>query len=294
MEVGSVRMTSRFVVFSGAGDDNVHIDDHDAGPESSGQTSDDRDRAAANRDETSDVRDTAADARDNRAEARDRAAANRDETSDAGDNRAEARDRAVGKLDAGAASDRKRALGDRKRALGDRWGAASDREAASSDRVVAAGERVVSAIDGLTRAHRRDAGIVELERDLARAKRARQPFVLAFVDVDGLKTTNDSLGHAAGDQLLRQIVDTIRAHLRSYDLIVRFGGDEFVCGLLDPTMEAVADRFSLVNAELAATQQASVSVGLAELEPDDSLADLIARSDDALYANRRQRRSALG
>lgn len=159
---------------------------------------------------------------------------------------------------------------------------------------MAAGERAISSIDGLTRAHRRDAGIVELERDSARAKRAGEPFVLAFVDVDDLKATNDSLGHAAGDQLLRQIVATIRANLRSYDLIVRFGGDEFVCGLLDLTMEAVADRFSLVNAELAATQQASVTVGLAELEPDDSLADLIARADDALYANRQQRRSALG
>jgi diguanylate cyclase (GGDEF)-like protein len=262
------------------GDDNVHIDDRDAGPESSGQTSDDRDRTADNRDQTSEVRDTAAEARDGRAEARDRA---------------------VGKLDAGAASDRAGGLEDRRRALGDRQGAASDRahaaadrEAASSDRVVAAGERAVSSIDGLTRAHRRDAGIVELERDSARAKRAGQPFVLAFVDVDGLKATNDSLGHAAGDQLLRQIVDTIRANLRSYDLIVRFGGDEFVCGLLDLTMEEVAVRFSLVNAELAATQQASVTMGLAELEPDDSLADLIARADDALYANRQQRRSALG
>jgi diguanylate cyclase (GGDEF)-like protein len=276
------------------GDDNVHIDDRDADPESSGQTSDDRDRTADNRDQTSEVRDTAADARDHRAEARDG-------RTEARDGRAEARDRAVGKLDPGAVSDRAGGLEDRRRALGDRQGAASDRahaaadrEAASSDRVVAAGERAISSIDGLTRAHRRDAGIVELERDSARAKRAGEPFVLAFVDVDDLKATNDSLGHAAGDQLLRQIVATIRANLRSYDLIVRFGGDEFVCGLLDLTMEAVADRFSLVNAELAATQQASVTVGLAELEPDDSLADLIARADDALYANRQQRRSALG
>ena len=274
--------------------DNVYIDDHDEGPESSGQTSDDRDRTADDRDQTSEVRDTAADARDNRAEARDG-------RTEARDGRAEARDRAVGKLDPGAVSDRAGGLEDRRRALGDRQGAASDRahaaadrEAASSDRVVAAGERAISSIDGLTRAHRRDAGIVELERDSARAKRAGQPFVLVFVDVDGLKATNDSLGHAAGDQLLRQIVHTIRTHLRSYDLIVRFGGDEFVCGLLDLTMEAVADRFSLVNAELAATQQASVTVGLAKLEPADSLADLIARADDALYANRQQRRSAVG
>ena len=64
---------------------------------------------------------------------------------------------------------------------------------------------------------------------MARAKRTQRSFVLAFIDVDGLKTTNDSLGHAAGDELLRRVVDTVRDHLRSYDLIVRFGGDEFLC-----------------------------------------------------------------
>ena len=48
-------------------------------------------------------------------------------------------------------------------------------------------------------AHRRDAGMVELEREMARAKRLKQAFTLAFVDVDDLKNTNDSLGHVAGD-----------------------------------------------------------------------------------------------
>ena len=51
---------------------------------------------------------------------------------------------------------------------------------------------------------------MELEREIARAKRTTQPFVLAFIDIDGLKATNDSFGHAAGDQLLRLDVDTIR------------------------------------------------------------------------------------
>jgi diguanylate cyclase (GGDEF)-like protein len=254
----------------------------DAGPETPGQISDDRDRVGDDRDQTSV-------ARDNRAVARDDRAVARDDRAEARDDRAEARDETVRE---GAASDRAQALRDRWGAASDRKHAAADRKAASSDRVVSAGERAVSSIDGLTGAHRRDAGIVELERETARAKRTGQPFVLGFVDVDGLKATNDSLGHAAGDQLLRQIVDTIRANLRFYDLIVRFGGDEFLCGLLDLKMKEAAKRFLLVNADLAETQQASVTVGLAELKGDDSLKDLIMRADEALYRDRQQRPSA--
>lgn len=58
------------------------------------------------------------------------------------------------------------------------------------------------------------------------------------------------------------------------------------------TMADAAKRFSLVNADLAATQHASVTVGLAELETDDALEDLLARADDALYNERQHRRSA--
>lgn len=194
-------------------------------------------------------------------------------------------------MDGEAASDRAEALQDRRGAASDRAHAAADREAASSDRVVSAGERAISSIDGLTRAHRRDAGCVELEREIARAKRTGHPFALAFVDVDGLKATNDSLGHAAGDRLLRYVTDTIRAHFRSYDLIVRFGGDEFVCGLLDLKMDDAAKRFVLVNADLAEAKKASITVGLAQLRDEDRLEDLIRRADEAFYRARQQRPS---
>jgi len=109
---------------------------------------------------------------------------------------------------------------------------------------------------------------VELKREIARAKRTDESLALAFVDVDDLKETNDSLGHAAGDQLLSETAHSIRAHLRSYDLTIRYGGDE--------------------NADLTATRQASVTVGLAELEAEDALEDLVARADEAMYRERQQ------
>ena len=241
--------------------------------ETPGGTSADRDRLADARDRASEARGVAAEARDSRAARRD--------------DRAAARERSgVEGLDAGAASDRAEARRDRRGAAGDRAGADADRQAASADRVVSAEDRAVSSIDGLTGVHRRDSGTVELERESARAKRTGHPFVLAFIDVDGLKAKNDSFGHGAGDHLLRLTADTIRANLRSYDLIVRFGGDEFVCGLTDVKIEEAARRFAQVNTTLEETEQASVTVGFAELAGDESLEDVIARANEALHRQR--------
>ena len=262
------------------GDDHARTaGDHNEGPETPALTGDDRDMTAEDRDMTADAHDRASEARDERAEARDE--------------RAEARDQDVTRFDAEAASDRAGAKRDRRGASGDRSHASHDREAASTDRVISAKERKASSIDQLTGAYRRDTGLVELERELLRAKRTKQPFVLAFVDVDNFKATNDSLGHVAGDQLLRHIVDTMRAHLRSYDLIVRFGGDEFLCALSDLSVAQASRRFLLVRSDLARVEHASVTVGLAELRSDDSLEDLISRADAALYRKREPRRSIL-
>jgi diguanylate cyclase (GGDEF)-like protein len=248
----------------------------------------------AETDEAAEDRDRTAEDRDRRAEEHDRASAARDERADARDERAEAREGAAAGADRGAAADRAGALRDRQGGAGDRTQAADDREAARTDRSAAARERAASSIDELTRAYRREAGMVELERELARAKRTKGSFALAFVDVDDLKATNDSRGHAAGDLLLRAVADTIRAHLRSYDLMVRLGGDEFLCALPDVTSAEAAKRFALVNAELAATHEASVTVGLTALEADEALDELIARADKAMYEIRRQARSAPG
>jgi diguanylate cyclase (GGDEF)-like protein len=106
--------------------------------------------------------------------------------------------------------------------------------------------------------------------------------VLAFADVDELKAHNDRQGHAAGDQLLLTVVEAIRSKLRSYDPIVRFGGDEFVCALTDADINDARHRFTEIDAALA-EQAASISVGFAELHPNDTLDQLIERGDHSLY-----------
>jgi diguanylate cyclase (GGDEF)-like protein len=243
---------------------------------------------ADDRNQNASDRDLTAEDRDQISAAYDRASETRDERADARDRRADARDEVAPSVDQGAVSDRAGAWRDRRGAAGDRRHAADDREAASTDRLLSARDRAASSIDDLTGAHRRDAGMLELAREVIRAKRTEEPLVVAFVDVDGLKVTNDTQGHAAGDRLLGRVVDAIRSHLRGYDLIVRYGGDEFVCALVDVSIESAAERFLRVNEELG-SERASISVGLAELSERDSLDDLIARADAALRRQREHR-----
>ena len=90
-------------------------------------------------------------------------------------------------------------------------------------------ELATAAIDEMTDALRRGVGLVALQREMDRTRRTREQLIVAFVDVDGLKTVNDRDGHAAGDALLRTVVSLVTEEFRSYDLMLRFGGDEFVC-----------------------------------------------------------------
>lgn len=279
-----------------------------------------RDEAGVQRDEAGVQRDHVADQRDQAAEHRDYAAELRDEASE----RSEASARmgvATGPLDRRslarreAASDRRRASQDRRAAARERVQAESDRgtaladrgagaierthaeldrDTAQSDRGASARERADSSRDDLTGAYHRGAGFVELEREIARARRAEQPLVLAFIDVDGLKLVNDSFGHAAGDRLLVEVVVCIRATLRSYDLVIRYGGDEFICVISGLTAAAATERLALVNHALAdAPEHGSVTVGLADLQPVDTIEDLVARADAALYRQRQRTRATV-
>jgi diguanylate cyclase (GGDEF)-like protein len=91
----------------------------------------------------------------------------------------------------------------------------------------------------------------------------------------------------AGDALLRLVGETIRANMRGYDVLVRYGGDELLCAMPNLTVSEARERFEQIAAALMAVgTRHSVTFGLAEAESADSLQDLIGRADDALLEAR--------
>lgn len=251
-----------------------------------------REATADSRDAVAHRRDALAASRDQRAEQADGAAAARDAVAVRRE-REEQADLSSGLRDllaqnrTSAAGDRSRAADDRESASGDRFLALADRVASEADRAAAADDRASTIFDELTGALRRGPGMFELRREVDRAHRLGQPFVLGYLDVDGLKRLNDSEGHAAGDELLRTVVTTVRAVLRPYDAIVRQGGDEFICGMAGLPLAEAHRRFAAVNVALGAGRRPrSVTVGVAELREAETLDTLIERADRELYRQR--------
>ena len=153
----------------------------------------------------------------------------------------------------------------------------------------------LATIDDLTGALRRGPGMADLQRDIDRQRRVEgKGIVVAFFDVDGLKRTNDTLGHAAGDEVLRRVVAAIRERLRSYDLVIRYGGDEFVCVLSDADLAEAHQRIADISSNVSRrTRGVSVSMGLAVLDDGDTAETLISRADADLYRNRARRNGRL-
>ncbi|MEO8229730.1 MAG: GGDEF domain-containing protein [Chloroflexota bacterium] len=231
-------------------------------------------------------RSTTAHERDATADRRDRVAATRDEVGIARD----VRTTELGRIAAAPEADltkqleelAAKAAADRARAAADRARAAKDRAEAAVERARLEAELRSAHLDELTGAYRREMGRLALANEITRARRSDGQFVLAFVDVDRLKEVNDRDGHAAGDRVLQKVVHTIRGRLRSFDPIIRYGGDEFVCGLSGTDMDEAERRFEAIGAVLQADADVGISVGFAALSIGDTPEELTERADAAM------------
>ncbi len=138
----------------------------------------------------------------------------------------------------------------------------------------------------------------ELNRAIAYIKRYQASGALIVLDVDHLKPINDLFGHAAGDQVLKTVVATLRGQIRSSDVIGRLGGDEFAL-LLWNLSEADAQAKAavleesidqLIFAFRGHTVKAGVSAGVAILDSHAEAGKALEQADRAMYVRKAQRR----
>jgi diguanylate cyclase (GGDEF)-like protein/PAS domain S-box-containing protein len=145
--------------------------------------------------------------------------------------------------------------------------------------------------DPLTRLSNRPALVTRLGQILSHPPRTGTRLAVLFLDLDGLKDVNDTLGHAVGDQVIVEVAARIAGQVRSDDLIARFGGDEFIVAL--PSIHAADDAERIASkihdavrapihtgrGEIAVT----VSVGIAVADPGDDPDGVLRHADMAMY-----------
>jgi diguanylate cyclase (GGDEF)-like protein len=146
--------------------------------------------------------------------------------------------------------------------------------------------------DPLTSLPNRALFLDRLRGALDRSRRTGTPVAVLFLDVDGFKEINDTLGHGAGDRLLMVLAERFRGMLRPMDTVARFGGDEFTFLFegLDSAGEAalVAQRITRsagLPITLAGQQRSiSISIGVALVtDPEEEIDDIIRQADTAMY-----------
>ncbi len=141
---------------------------------------------------------------------------------------------------------------------------------------------------------------LQLEQEMARAIREDRPFSLLLLDIDHFKDVNDDFGHQQGDQVLKELADVFRAAVREYDIVARYGGDEFFL-LLPGTPNKQAVETALRIKEAMANYHPNlgeqpdfrlqVSIGIATFPGDATETKaLLAAADKAMYADKKLNR----
>lgn len=148
--------------------------------------------------------------------------------------------------------------------------------------------------DSLTPLPNRRAFTRELKRAIMNAARRGEASAVLYLDINGLKSINDTHGHSAGDAMILHVGRELRARVRVTDTVARIGGDEFAI-LLTHVSEAEAQaKARALVCELAATSvdvgviilSAGIGCGVAEVTAADEFEDILARADAAMYGAR--------
>lgn len=153
-----------------------------------------------------------------------------------------------------------------------------------------------AATDPLTGALNRRQMESLLAEAVERRSRSAAPASILLMDIDHFKSVNDRFGHHAGDQVLKNLVTLTKKHIRKLDRVFRTGGEEFLILLTDTKASDAtkhAERLRMLIAEASLTKecQVTVSMGVAECVPNQSVESWIKNADDALYSAKQEGRN---
>ena len=145
--------------------------------------------------------------------------------------------------------------------------------------------------DELTGLPNRRAMLDLMDLEHRRSLRSGRPMLLAELDIDHFKRVNDEHGHATGDRALQAFASVVRANVRDTDVLARWGGEEFVLMVSDTSVEEARDLLERARLAVAALEiphargvlRMTVSIGLAQHLPGDTVALTLERADQALY-----------
>lgn len=143
--------------------------------------------------------------------------------------------------------------------------------------------------DELTGLFNRRYLLQELEKHQALFNRNHLPFTLAFLDIDHFKAVNDEFGHHIGDQVLAKLAQFLQTCIRDEDIVVRYGGEEFViifAGLTVHDASIVLERIRMAVEQtqfVECVELLTVSIGATEYLAGESSSDLLDRADELLY-----------
>lgn len=150
----------------------------------------------------------------------------------------------------------------------------------------------IANFDTLTGAANRRLLTDRLTQAIARTRRSGVPIAVCYLDLDGFKTINDQLGHAAGDKVLIEITRRLKLLLRAEDTVARLGGDEFVliltelpkpeeiCIVIDRMLKAVSAPMAIENTSVSVSASIGVTISPPDMPDSDSL---LRHSDQAMY-----------
>ncbi|MBI3773925.1 MAG: GGDEF domain-containing protein [Gammaproteobacteria bacterium] len=155
--------------------------------------------------------------------------------------------------------------------------------------------------DPLTGAHNRAAWISTINREIGLAHRYGTPLALLALDIDHFKKINDTFGHTMGDCVIRAVVESAAATIRSSDMVFRYGGEEFLVLLSNTSVEGASLLAERLRQKIADTTiicdgvhvSATVSIGVSYREVNDTPETLFVKADKGLYMAKNSGRNSV-